>query len=122
MIIGAFVLFALITFVGLSNAVVKAPMPLSQSAVNLNTDMRKLWEDPITYTRNYIIRALANLEDTSKVAERLLKNQDDIGDAIKPIYGDEAGNKLAALLRVPIPVNQRPYIDSNRGCQSSQNG
>ena len=79
-------------------------MLLTKSAVDLRMDMRKLWEDHITYTRNYIISALAALEDTSKVAERLLKNQDDIGDAIKPIYGDEAGKKLATLLRDHILV------------------
>ena len=71
----------------------------TKSSVELNMAMRKLWEDHITYTRNYIISALAGLEDTGKVAGRLLKNQDDIGDAIKPIYGDEAGKKLSALLR-----------------------
>jgi len=79
-------------------------MLLTKSAVDLRMDMRKLWEDHITWTRNYIISALAGLDDTSKVAERLLKNQDDIGDAIKPIYGDEAGKKLAALLRDHILV------------------
>lgn len=79
-------------------------MVLSRSSVELNTAMRKLWEDHITYTRNYIISGLADLEDIGKVAERLLKNQDDIGDAIKPIYGDEAGKKLAALLRDHILI------------------
>lgn len=72
--------------------------------VELKMAMRKLWEDHITYTRNYIISALASLEDADKVAERLLKNQDDIGGAIKPYYGDEAGNKLAALLRDHILI------------------
>lgn len=79
-------------------------MVLTKSSVELKMTMRKLWEDHIIYTRNYIISALADLEDTSKVAERLLKNQDDIGDAIKPIYGDEAGKKLASLLRDHILV------------------
>ena len=74
------------------------------ASFKLQITMRKLWEDHITYTRNYIVSALADLEDISKVAERLLKNQDDIGDAIKPIYGDEAGKKLAALLRDHILV------------------
>jgi hypothetical protein len=43
--------------------------------------------------------AVAGLEDTGKIAERLLKNQEDIGNAIKPLYGDAAGDKLAALLK-----------------------
>jgi len=79
-------------------------MLLTKSAVDLRMAMRKLWEDHITYTRNYIISALADLEDAAKVAERLLKNQDDIGDAIKPIYGNDAGKKLAALLRDHILI------------------
>jgi hypothetical protein len=74
------------------------------SASELKTEMRKLWEDHITYTRNYIISALADLGDKEAVAKRLLKNQDDIGDSIKPYYGAEAGKKLAALLRDHILV------------------
>lgn len=76
----------------------------SQPAVDLRMDMRKLWEEHITYTRNFIISALGDLEDTEKVAERLLRNQDDIGNAIKPVYGEEAGKKLAALLRDHILI------------------
>jgi len=79
-------------------------IPMTKSAVNLRTDMRKLWEDHITYTRNYIISALATLPDVGAVAERLLRNQDDIGNAIKPVYGEEAGKKLASLLRDHILV------------------
>jgi hypothetical protein len=62
-------------------------------------DMRKLWEDHIQWTRNYIISVAADLPDADLVAERLLRNQDDIGNAVKPFYGDEAGNQLTQLLR-----------------------
>jgi hypothetical protein len=79
-------------------------MPYSKSALDLNLAMRKLWEDHITYTRNYIISALAGLEDTDAVAQRLLRNQDDIGEAIRPYYGDTAGKKLASLLRDHIVI------------------
>jgi hypothetical protein len=79
-------------------------MVCNKSVVDLRMAMRKLWEDHIIYTRNYIISALAGLEDAGKIAERLLKNQDDIGDAIKPVYGDAAGKKLASLLREHIMV------------------
>lgn len=73
-------------------------------AIELKMAMRQLWEDHITYTRNYIISALAGLEDVDSVAERLLRNQDDIGGAIKPYYGEEAGNRLAMLLKDHIMV------------------
>lgn len=69
---------------------------------DLHADMRKLWEDHITWTRVYIISSLADLPDQSAAATRLLKNQEDIGDAFKPFYGDAAGANLTALLKVHI--------------------
>ena len=77
---------------------------MASPAVETRMAMRKLWEDHITYTRNYIISAVADLPDGDAVAKRLLKNQDDIGDAIKPYYGDDAGKKLTALLRDHILI------------------
>src|SRR5512135_3598323 len=76
----------------------------TQSEVDLRNAMRQLWEEHIVYTRNFIISSVGDLEDTGKIAERLLRNQDDIGNAIKPIYGVEAGNKLAALLKEHILI------------------
>lgn len=76
----------------------------TQSVVDLRNAMRQLWEEHIVYTRGFITSALAGLEDTGKVAERLLRNQDDIGNAIKPFYGEEAGKKLSALLRDHILI------------------
>jgi hypothetical protein len=68
----------------------------------LRTDMRKLWEDHVTWTRLYIVSVAAGLPDKDATAQRLLQNQVDIGNAIKPFYGDEAGNKLTALLKEHI--------------------
>ena len=65
----------------------------------LRADMRKLWEDHITWTRLYIIAAEAGSADTDATATRLLRNQTDLGNAIKPLYGDAAGTQLTALLR-----------------------
>src|SRR5262245_42017153 len=73
-------------------------------ANDLKTAMRKLWEDHVTWTRNYIISALAGLDDTGAVAQRLLKNQDEIGAAITPYYGEAAGKQLARLLRDHILI------------------
>ena len=89
-----------------SGGMMMAPggMTESRSMVELRMAMRKLWEDHITYTRNYIISALADLPDGDSVAKRLLSNQDDIGNAIRPYYGEDAGKKLAALLRDHILI------------------
>lgn len=81
-----------------------AAMSRTESAVALRNSMRQLWEEHIVYTRNFIISALGDLGDADKVAERLLRNQDDIGDAIKPVYGEEAGKKLSSLLRDHILI------------------
>jgi hypothetical protein len=64
--------------------------------------MRQLWEDHIVWTRMAIISIVDDRPDQSFAVVRLLKNQDDIGDAIKPFYGEAAGNALAALLREHI--------------------
>lgn len=61
--------------------------------------VRKLWEDHVTWTRVYIISALAGLPEADTAAQRLLQNQVDIGDALKPFYGDPAGSQLTALLK-----------------------
>jgi hypothetical protein len=76
----------------------------SPRATDLKLAMRKLWEDHITYTRNFIISALAGLPDQPAVTQRLLGNQDDIGNAVKPYYGDAAGTQLSRLLRDHILI------------------
>jgi hypothetical protein len=60
--------------------------------------MRKLWEDHITWTRLAIVSFAHDLPDLPATQDRLLRNQADIGNAIKPFYGRAAGNQLTALL------------------------
>ena len=67
-------------------------------------DMRKLWEDHVTWTRLAIISLTTGSPDTDATVGRLLQNQDDIGAAIAPFYGVEAGNRLATLLREHITI------------------
>jgi hypothetical protein len=75
-----------------------SPVP-SGMATNLVLGLRDLWVDHIVYTRNFIISFAAGLPDANVVAARLLKNQEDIGNAIKPFYGEQAGTKLTGLLK-----------------------
>jgi hypothetical protein len=67
--------------------------------------MRKLWEDHITWTRVFIISAAADLPDKDAATQRLLQNQVDIGNAVKPYYGAAAGDQLTALLKDHILIS-----------------
>jgi hypothetical protein len=77
---------------------------LSAKAVALREDMRKLWEDHITWTRLAIISLESGTADTDATVGRLLQNQTDIGNAVKPFYGDAAGNELTNQLRAHILI------------------
>jgi len=70
----------------------------------LREGMRKLWEDHVTYTAFFYTAVINGGDDAGALAGRLLRNQDDIGNAVKPFYGEGAGNELAALLRDHILV------------------
>ena len=64
--------------------------------------MRKLWEDHVTWTRLAIVSFAHDLPDLPATQARLLKNQEHIGNAVKPYYGKAAGNQLTALLKEHI--------------------
>jgi hypothetical protein len=66
--------------------------------------MRKLWTDHVVWTRDYIIAALADAPDAPSALNRLMKNQDDIGNAVAKFYGDSAGKQLTTLLKEHIAI------------------
>jgi hypothetical protein len=87
------------------------------AAVQLRVQMRKLWEDHITWTR-MVIDFAAGLPDLTTAEQRLLRNQTDIGNAIKPYYGAAAGNALTKLLRTHILEAVPVLQDAKAGDQA----
>lgn len=79
---------------------------VAMSGQDLHDGMRKLWEDHITWTRLFIISRATlqqrDLPDLDATVERLLSNQTDIGNAVKPFYDEEAGAQLTTLLEEHI--------------------
>jgi hypothetical protein len=71
-------------------------------AARFHDDMRKLWEDHITWTRLAIVSFAGGLPDLAATENRLLRNQSDIAAAIRPYYGAAASAKLRGLLRAHI--------------------
>jgi hypothetical protein len=76
----------------------------TREQVALREDMRRLWEDHITWTRLAIISLTTGSPDTDATVGRLLQNQVDIGNAVKPFYGEAAGNELTGQLRKHILI------------------
>jgi hypothetical protein len=81
-------------------AVAAASMNHKQLA--FHDGLRKLWEDHITWTRLAIVSFAAEAPDLPATETRLLQNQADIGNAVKPYFGNAAGNRLTALLKEHI--------------------
>jgi hypothetical protein len=76
-----------------------------QNRQDFHDAMRKLWEDHIAWTRLFIVSKATladDLPDIGPTVDRLLQNQTDLGNAIAPFYGADAGADLTALLREHI--------------------
>lgn len=78
---------------------------LNQTKVaELRISLHDLWIEHIVWTRQYVVAAAADQPDASFAAERLLKNKEDIGNAIKPFYGEQTGNQLTSQLKDHITI------------------
>ena len=89
----------------LSVSPLQAQMEMSSKiskSEQLRMAMHKLWEDHIVWTRNVILNIMDDLPGTDQAVNRLLSNQDDIGNAVKPFYGDAGGKELTRLLKEHI--------------------
>jgi uncharacterized protein YeaO (DUF488 family) len=72
---------------------------LPPKAVELKLAMRDLWVGHIFWVRNVVLETKAGKTEAAKVAEeKVVENARAIADAIAPIYGKEAGDKLFGLL------------------------
>ncbi len=81
----------------------------------LRDHMREVWEDHVTWTRVVIISAAADLPDYQAAVGRLLENQDEIGNAIKPYYGEAAGTELTRLLKDHIAIAGDLLVAAKKG-------
>src|SRR5215472_5095276 len=92
------------------------PVGLPTAAeVTFHDQMRKLWEDHVTWTRLAIVEFADGSAGFNATATRLLQNQTDIGNAIAPFYGQDAGNQLSSLLHTHITEAVQILEDAKAG-------
>src|SRR5918996_5400913 len=96
-----------------------ASATVTQKELALRSGMRRLWEDHIVWTRLAIISLTTGAPDTEATVARLLRNQADIGNAVKPFYGRAAGNKLTAELRRHILIAADVIAAAKAGDESA---
>ena len=88
---------------------------VSKSELDLRDNMRKLWSNHVFWTRLYVVSSVANQSDSGLNKERLLKNPEYIGNALKPYYGNDAGERLTLLLKDHILISADIIALSKKG-------
>jgi len=86
----------------------------------LRQTMRKLWTDHTVWTRDYIVAAVDDRPDAPAAADRLMKNQEDIGNAVAAYYGQAAGQQITSLLKQHIAIAVDLIKAAKAGDQKAQ--
>lgn len=100
-VVGLIILFGFTAYKGNEEAKLKLTTKISiaiDPAVELRTNLSQLWEEQVTWTRNIILCLVDDLPGKEQAVNQLEENEIEIGNTIKPYYGNEAGSKLSNLL------------------------
>jgi hypothetical protein len=105
--------------VGAAEAGPRQAEPSTAKVVALHQAMDRLWTDHVTWTRMVIVDFAAGAPSLKPDLARLLRNQVDIGNAIKPFYGAAAGSQLTSLLHTHI-MEAVPVLSAAKAGQKAK--
>jgi hypothetical protein len=89
-----------------------------QAMLAFQDQMRKLWEDHILWTRQFIVSVAHSLPDAGPTAQRLFANQADIGNAFRRFYGNAVADQLTQLLTEHIQIAAQILTAAKAGDQA----
>ncbi|HTO15141.1 MAG TPA: hypothetical protein VLZ83_05195 [Edaphocola sp.] len=93
--------------------------PNSDKVEVLRTEQRKLWSDHMHWTLATVDAFFYEPSQLNSKLARLMQNQEDIGNSIKPYYGAAAGDQLTALLKEHIQLAVPVLTAAKNGDQSA---
>jgi len=84
----------------------KCPLGNAKCECSMKEKLRKVFTDHVIYTKAYLEKYCTPGDDarkeTSVLLKRLLSNQDDIANTLKPVIGTKKAQELANLLKQHI--------------------
>ncbi|WP_254124824.1 acetylglutamate kinase [Neobacillus sp. 114] len=98
---------------------------VSEREDRLKSSMRMVWEQHVFWTRLVINSIAFNLPDLAANTARLLRNATDMGNLLKPFYGNKIAAQFANLIREHLVIaaelvtaakagNQKAVADARR--------
>ncbi|WP_212391950.1 hypothetical protein [Sporosarcina beigongshangi] len=72
---------------------------ISKAEVDFISMNRLLWMEHVNWTRMTIISIVFGLPDLQFVQERLLRNATDLGNCLRPFYGDQIADRYTVLIK-----------------------
>lgn len=121
--------FAMVAAIALSIGLVAACDPAPPLSTQMRTSsetvlykgMQTLWQQHMEWTYAAVVAIANDAPNVTDTANRLMKNQEDIGNAIKPYYGNDAGTALTALLKAHISGAVDILVAAKSGDTAAEN-
>lgn len=83
--------------------------------LNLNNELRRLWEEHIVWTKLTIMALASNAPDTKLVTNRLLRNADDFGHLFAFFYDQNTAKHFADLIREHLIIAADLVVAAKKG-------
>jgi hypothetical protein len=77
---------------------------ISGVELEIRNTMRLLWEQHVYWTKTAITSLINNSSDLETVLARLLRNAPEMGNALKPFYGEQIGDQYSALIKEHLVI------------------
>lgn len=90
----------------------------TKNQVVFMNNIRKLWQQNVSWTRAFMISACAELNDLPRVTKRLIQNPKDFSKALRPFYGAQKAEEFERLLEKHLVILAKFVNDAKAGKMS----